>query len=141
MNRYKIRENLFKLLFLNEFHNSDDMKQQTELFFDREEFEETLKEDKDIIMNRFVSVTEVLPQIDEKINEAAKGWTTDRIGRVELSILRLAIYEMHYDENVPVGVAINEAVELAKKYGQEESSAFINGILAKLVSPSGDPEK
>lgn len=139
MNRYKIRENLFKLLFLNEFHNSDDMKQQTELFFDREEFEETLKADKDIIMNRFKSVTEVLPQIDEKINEAAKGWSTDRIGKVELSILRLAIYEMHYDEDVPIGVAINEAVELAKKYGQEESSAFINGILAKLVSPSGDP--
>lgn len=139
MNRYKIRENLFKLLFLNEFHNSDDMKQQTELFFDREEFEETLKADKDMIMNRFKSVTEVLPQIDEKINEAAKGWSTDRIGKVELSILRLAIYEMHYDEDVPIGVAINEAVELAKKYGQEESSAFINGILAKLVSPSGDP--
>lgn len=139
MNRYKIRENLFKLLFLNEFHNSDDMKQQTELFFDREEFEETLKADKDIIMNRFMSVTEVLPQIDDKINEAANGWSTDRIGKVELSILRLAIYEMHYDEDVPIGVAINEAVELAKKYGQEESSAFINGILAKLVSPSGDP--
>lgn len=138
MNRYKIRENLFKLLFLNEFHNSDDMKQQTELFFDREEFEETLKADKDMIMNRFKSVTEILPQIDEKINEAAKGWSTDRIGKVELSILRLAIYEMHYDEDVPIGVAINEAVELAKKYGQEESSAFINGILAKLVSPSGD---
>lgn len=139
MNRYKIRENLFKLLFLNEFHNSDDMKQQTELFFDREEFEETLKADKDIIMNRFMFVTEVLPQIDDKINEAANGWSTDRIGKVELSILRLAIYEMHYDEDIPIGVAINEAVELAKKYGQEESSAFINGILAKLVSPSGDP--
>lgn len=138
MNRYKIRENLFKLLFLNEFHNSDDMKQQTELFFDREEFEETLKADKDMIMNRFKSVTEVLPQIDEKINEAAKGWSTDRIGKVELSILRLAIYEMHYDEDIPIGVAINEAVELAKKYGQEEASAFINGILAKLVSLSGD---
>lgn len=71
--------------------------------------------------------------MDEQIDKVASGWKTDRMGRVDLTILRLAVYEMKYDESVPVSVAINEAVELAKKYGQDESPAFINGILAKLV--------
>ena len=133
MNRYKIRENLFKLLYLKEFHDTEEMKQQTELFFDREEFEETLKEDINLITDRYNSVVEVISQIDDLINDIANGWTTDRIGKVELSILRLAVYEIKFDENIPVGVAINEAVELAKKYGQDEASTFINGILAKLV--------
>ena len=55
------------------------------------------------------------------------------MGKAELTILRLAVYEMKYDEDIPVGVAINEAVELAKKFGSEEAPAFVNGILAKLV--------
>ena len=72
-------------------------------------------------------------EIDEMINKQAKGWTTQRMGKVDLTILRLAVYEIIYDENVPVGVAINEAVELAKRYGQDESSGFVNGILAKFA--------
>ena len=64
----------------------------------------------------------------------AKGWKTDRMGKSELAIIRLAVYEMLYDETVPVKVAINEAVDLARKYGGDESPAFVNGILAKLVS-------
>lgn len=63
----------------------------------------------------------------------AEGWKTGRMGKVDLTLIRLAVYEMKYDEDVPVGVAINEAVELAKKYGTDESPAFINGVLAKLV--------
>ena len=63
----------------------------------------------------------------------AQGWKTRRMGKVELTILRLALYEMLYDEEVPEKVAINEAVELAKKFGQGESPAFINGVLARLV--------
>ena len=72
-------------------------------------------------------------EIDEKINEVAKGWKTQRMGKADLSILRLAVYEMKYDEEIPVNVAINEAVELAKKFGSDDSPAFVNGILAKLV--------
>ena len=63
----------------------------------------------------------------------AKGWKTGRMGKAELAILRLAVYELKYDEDVPVKVAINEAVELAKKFGGDESPAFVNGILAKLA--------
>lgn len=76
---------------------------------------------------------ERLEEIDADLNQKAKGWSTDRMGKVDLTILRLAIYEIRYDEEVPTGVAINEAVELAKKFGQDSSPAFINGVLAKFA--------
>ena len=72
-------------------------------------------------------------EIDGMINEKSKGWSTDRMGKVDLTIIRLAVYEMKYDDTIPEGVAINEAVELAKKFGQDESAGFINGVLAKFV--------
>ena len=67
------------------------------------------------------------------MNEVAKGWKTTRMGKVDLTIIRLAVYEMKYEEDIPVKVAINEAVELAKQYGTDDSPAFVNGILAKLA--------
>lgn len=67
------------------------------------------------------------------INEIAEGWKTERMGKVDLTILRLAVYEIRFDEDVPTSVAINEAVELAKKYGQDGSPSFVNGILAKFA--------
>jgi len=70
---------------------------------------------------------------EEAARKAREGWRLNRIGRVELNILRLAVYEMKYDEDIPEKVAINEAVELAKKFGGDKSSSFINGVLAKLV--------
>ena len=71
--------------------------------------------------------------IDAIINKYAKGWKTERMNKADLSILRLAIFEMLYDEKVPVKVAINEAVELSKKYSSENGPAFINGILGKVA--------
>ena len=76
---------------------------------------------------------ENLTKIDAMLNEKTTGWTTDRMGKVDLTILRLAVYEITMDEQVPTSVAINEAVELAKKYGGDESPAFINGVLAKFA--------
>ena len=73
------------------------------------------------------------PELDRALNGAAEGWSTRRMGRAELSILRLALYEIRIDDEVPVGVAINEAVELAKEYCGDEAPAFINGVLARLV--------
>ena len=57
----------------------------------------------------------------------------DRMGKVDLTLIRLAVYEIKYDDDIPTGVAINEAVELAKKFGQDSSPAFINGVLAKFA--------
>ena len=76
---------------------------------------------------------EHLEEIDAAINEVSEGWKTTRMGKVDLTLIRLAVYEMKHEEDIPVGVAINEAVELAKQYGTDDSPAFINGVLAKLV--------
>lgn len=130
MNRIKLRENTFKLLYCNEFHNEEDMSKQFELYWD--ELNEVNEEDKQFISDRVIDIASKNEIIDEKINSVAIGWTTDRMSKVDLTILRLAYYEMKIDEEVPNKVAVDQAVELAKKYGTDESPAFINGILAKL---------
>ena len=93
-----------------------------------------LKEaDSEYLHERTASIIKKIPDIDARLNEAAAGWRTQRMGKVELTILRLAVYEMDYDDTIPAKVSINEAVELAKKFGGSDSSAFVNGILAKFV--------
>lgn len=131
MNRRQLREQIFKLLFRVEFNAPEDMPEQKELFLvENDEFDES---DQDIIDSKYTRIMEKLTQIDTLINEKAKGWSTQRMGKVELTIIRLAVYEMLFDEEIPTSVAINEAVELAKKFGQDESSAFVNGVLAKFA--------
>ena len=76
---------------------------------------------------------EHLDEIDTMLKDNTEGWDLNRIGKAELAILRLAVYEIKFDDDIPTGVAINEAVELAKIYGQDQSSGFINGILAKFA--------
>ncbi|MBR3606812.1 MAG: transcription antitermination factor NusB [Lachnospiraceae bacterium] len=132
MNRSGLREQVFKLLFRIEFNTKEEMQEQCELFLEHEEIEMTEK-DKAQIRERFLSIHHRLEEIDLKINEKATGWTTERMGKVDLSIIRLAVYELLFDEKIPQGVAINEAVELAKKYGQDESYGFVNGVLAKFT--------
>lgn len=101
------------------------------LFFDNLE---TLEEkDQAYIEDKYSRITDKLSEIDKMIGETAEGWKVSRMGKVDLTILRLAVYEMKYDEDVPVKVAINEAVELSKKFSGDDSPAFINGILGKLA--------
>lgn len=90
-------------------------------------------EDESYLKAKTEAVMRKIPELDEKIDAVAEGWKTKRMGKAELTILRLALYEILYDEEVPEKVAINEAVELAKRFGGNESPAFINGVLAKLV--------
>ncbi len=132
MSRREIREQIFKLLFRIEFNQKEEMAQQEAFFFEDEENEASEKESIQISekVNRIV---EKLEEIDQSLNEKAKGWETDRMGKVDLTILRLAVYEILFDEEIPTGVAINEAVELAKKFGQDSSAAFVNGVLAKFA--------
>lgn len=131
MGRRELRENVFKLLFRIEFHEENDMQEQSDLYFDA--LEGISAEDKCYVYEKVFDIIKNLKKIDTAITEIAEGWKIGRMGKVDLSIIRLAYYEMHIDDNIPVGVAINEGVELAKKFGTEESPAFINGILAKLV--------
>ena len=132
MNRTEQREHIFMLLFRVEFNQKADMEEQCTLFFEEAETDISEK-DRDYIRSKYEKIAEKLPEIDSMINETAKGWDTQRMGKVELAIIRLAVYEIKYDESVPTGVAINEAVELAKKFGQDSTAGFVNGILAKFA--------
>lgn len=133
MKRREQREHIFELLFRIEFHDEEEMKNQIELFFDDIEMIIIEQKDRFYIENKFRDIVSKLNEIDASINNIAEGWKTNRMGKVDLTIIRLAEYEMKYDDEVPVNVAINEAVELAKKFGGDESPAFVNGILAKLA--------
>lgn len=131
MSRRELREQIFKLLFRVEFNSSEEMPEQEKLFF-----EDTCiadETDAAYIASKYHKIAEKLEVIDKMLNERTENWDTARMGKVDLTILRLAVYEMMFDEDVPAGVAINEAVELAKKFGQDASSGFVNGILARFV--------
>jgi len=86
-----------------------------------------------MFLKKYEKIMEKLPEIDAMLEKVARGWKLSRMGKVELTILRLAVYEMRFDEDIPEKVAINEAVELSKKFGGDDSPAFINGVLAKLT--------
>lgn len=131
MGRREQREQVFRLLFQVEFHTTEDMPRQMRLFLEGNEDIPTV-ENADYIENRCKSIRERIPEIDKLINENTEKWDTTRMGKVELTILRLAVYEMCYDEDIPAAVAINEAVEIAKKYGQDNSGGFVNAILGKI---------
>jgi N utilization substance protein B len=132
MNRSELREQVFKLLFRVEFNSMEEMTEQEEIFTLSED-EEFLSKDTEYIRDKYEKIASRLTEIDEAINSNTTGWSTSRIAKVDLAIIRLAVYEIKYDDLVPTGVAINEAVELAKKYGQDGSPAFINGVLAKFA--------
>lgn len=134
MNRRKIREHLFKLVFIFSFTLEKDMEEQVRLYLDG--IEDLEEQDRRTIEDRFRAVCGKVPEIDAMLNATARGWKTDRFGSADLAIMRVAVYEMLFDEKIPEGVAINEAVELAKKYGGDESPAFINGILGKISAES-----
>lgn len=76
-----------------------------------------------------------IEELDRRINEAAEGWTTKRMSRTDLTVLRLALYEILFRDEIPDKVSINEAVDIAKKYGGAESGSFVNGVLARLLNP------
>lgn len=131
MSRRELREQIFKLLFRVEFNSLEDMSEQERLFFEDEDA--ARDKDADYILDKYHKIQQNLPEIDRQLNEKTEGWDTSRMSKVDLTILRLAVYEINYDDSVPTGVAINEAVELAKKFGQDASAGFVNGILAKFA--------
>ncbi len=131
MSRTELREHIFRMLFRVEFNSAEEMKEQEEFYFD--ELEEATGKDQEYILNKYRAIDEKKEEIDMLLNEVSEGWKTTRMNRVDLTILRLATYEIKWDEDVPTGVAINEAVELAKKYSSDDGPSFVNGILAKVV--------
>ena len=132
MSRRELREQIFKLLFRIEFNAKEEMQEQVGLFFEEEENQADVA-DTAYITEKFQKVYDKLEEIDTALNEKVEGWNTGRMGKVDLTALRLAVYEIMFDEEIPTGVAINEAVELAKKFGQDTSPSFVNGVLAKFA--------
>ena len=117
-----------------EFHSPEELEGQLILLLQGlKEDQEVTAEDEEYILEKCRGILGVLPALDLAVDKAAQGWKTSRIGKVELAILRLAVYEMRYDPDVPVSVAINEAVEIAKKYVDDDVVKFINGILGSFV--------
>ncbi|WP_040196969.1 transcription antitermination factor NusB [Candidatus Soleaferrea massiliensis] len=127
MKRSEEREQAFILVFEKSF-KEDSMREiieQSRENYDKELSEFAVSVSKDIIVN--------LPILDELIEKNSRGWKKDRLPKVTLAILRLALYEMIYLEDIPISVSINEAVELAKKFATENDASFINGILGSIA--------
>ena len=131
MGRSKIREHIFKLLFMSQFNTEEEMPQQLTIYFN--ELEELDESDRAYMQEKYEQVISHLKEIDELLNQLSKGWKTSRMARVDLTALRLSVYELKYEEEIPTKVSINEPVELAKRFGGEDSFAFVNGILGRVA--------
>ncbi len=137
LTRRSLREHLLKLLYLRDFHESSELDEQIELYITGFAELDLTSEEAREIRKRYDSIVSRLSEIDSLIEKSARGWKFNRIGKAELGILRIAIYEIKYDDEVPDSVAINEAVEIAKKYGSDDSSyGFVNGVLGGLAENS-----
>ncbi len=130
MNRRTMREHIFKVIFSMEFNN-EEFEERIDVYLSHLEANE---DSKTYIRNKGIKISSKLAEIDQSISDNATKWSISRMAKVDISILRLAVYEINYDEDIPTNVAINEAVEIAKKYGGDHSASFVNGILAKVVN-------
>ena len=132
MSRREIRERLMKIVFLYEFYkDKGEADEGIETYFEEHDFSE---KDEAELRDKLSKIKENITDIDNLISENSKGWKIDRIGKEELAILRVALYEIRYDDDVPNGVAINEAVEIAKQYGAEGGASYVNGLLGNVVN-------
>ncbi len=141
MTRRELREHIFRELFTSQFYSQseEDTREQLGLYFTHEagddlefppsEIEEAEREE---ILKKVQDVLDHVEEIDKVIEETSVGWTVERMNRTDLAVLRLGVYELLFDESIPSGVAINEAVLLARKFGGEDSYSFVNGILGKI---------
>ena len=140
MTRRQVREAVVRLVYMSDFRSEDGLSKAFELTLsesglpeDEEELESKVRsKDRREIEEKALSVIGKKLEFDDLIAEKTEGWKPSRIPKVELSIIRVALYEVLY-ENLDKGIAINEAIEIAKKYGDSNSGAFVNGILARII--------
>ena len=136
MKRSAIRELTFQLIYSLEIQKEPNLEEQIQLYLECNEVEE--QEAKEYIKDAIIGINKNIGEIVNLIEKNLKAdWNIDRISKIDLSLLKLAIYEIKYKQ-IPYKVAINESLELAKKYGEESSKNFINGILASIVKEIGD---
>lgn len=144
MSRRVAREYAIQFLFSMNFNDYDDAEQQFEEFLTHKEenrYEEEAamnKMSKDYAIEVIKGTLQHLEEIDKLIEFHTTGWKKERIAKVDLAILRLAIYEIVFNNEVPDSVAANEAIELAKKFSTDESGSFVNGVLGKIIRGKGE---
>lgn len=132
MNRTAIREKAFKLIYSLEIQKYEDLQEQINLYFESENIENL--EAKEYIEDAVLGIEKNKEKIVSLVEKNLKSdWKIERISKIDLAILKLAIYEIKY-KDIPFKVVINEAVELSKKYGEDTSKNFVNGILASIVN-------
>lgn len=124
MTRREAREVIFELLFESEFRKDETAE---EIFYSSVENREI--EEDELVKRAYFAIAAKCDEIDARIGEHANGWKTYRLTNVSRSVLRLAVYEMLFEDSIPYNVSINEAVEIAKKYDEEKARPFINGVL------------
>lgn len=137
MGRKKARDNAFKCIYQLGFDSCNTYEKILEFCYAENENDE---EEKEYIEKVVLGIKENLEKIDEVILSKLKNWSIQRIAKVDLAILRLSIYEIIYMDDIPVKVSVNEAVELAKTYGNNDSRVFINGVLAKVIESKDKDE-
>lgn len=136
MSRKSAREVAFKVVFASNFQNEEINLEEImiALLKENENIEDINGEDRKYIQEISSGVCEKVAELDETIEKHLKGWTMERICKTDLAILRLAIYEILYRDDIPNKVSVNEAVELAKSFSEENSPSFINGVLAEIIN-------
>ena len=139
MSRKTAREVAFKIIFARGFSNEEVVPEEMAdaLLSVTEEKNDLSQEDREYIKAVVYGVHDNIEIIDAKIKEHLKGWTMERICKTDVAILRLAIYEILYREDIPYKVSVNEAIELAKAFSEDGSPAFVNGVLAKVIHTEG----
>ncbi len=132
MKQRAFKEQVFKLLFRAEFNTREELLEQLPFYFDAGDMTVS-EEDRVKIEERLCAILDRMPDIDAQIASRLKNWKPERIGKVELAVIRMTVFELQTNPGTPVGVVINDAVDLAKKYGQDGAGQFVNGVLAAFV--------
>lgn len=135
MSRRTARKHIFNLIFQSEFNKEVETSEIMETY--SAEYEDYEDGDVDFIRQEYEGIVYNIEDIDSIINKSARGWSVPRLSKVDLAILRLAVYEIEYSD-IPDKVAVNEAIELAKEFGQDKSPSFINGVLGNVVRNKGN---
>lgn len=135
MSRKKARDNAFKCIYELEFIKDKSL---DDILLNCYEENNNSEEEKQYIQIILNGVKENIEKIDSIILSKLKNWSLDRIAKIDLAILRLAIYEVLYVDSIPDKVSANEAVELAKTYGNNDSKSFVNGVIAKVIEDKED---
>ena len=137
MSRKKARDNAFKCIYELEFIKDKNLE---DILFNCYEENNNTSEEKEYIEMILKGVKDNIKNIDDIILSKLKNWSLDRIAKIDLAILRLAIYEILYVDSIPDKVNANEAVEIAKTYGNNDSKSFVNGVIAKVIEDKEDED-